>query len=189
MFANFCRRGLGRLCMMAGVMNKNLRIVVLVGLILGAVLGMAGTLVNSAFLRNELWAIDGTALVVSTIALALHFFRQECDVLAVGFLVYAIGEAVMLGGTASALEASVPAFAAGTALWAVGLALTSWPSVMPIWSRITGAIASILFGFTSLQIFAGTLLTPLSKPFPNFAYPFLVLTFVGWFWKTLKTRE
>lgn len=99
---------------------------------------------------------------------------------------YAIGEAVMLGGTASPLAASAPSFAAGAALWAVGLALTSWPPVMPVWSRTTGIIAAILFGYTSLRIFAGVPLTPLSKPFPYFAYPFLVLTFAGWFWKTVK---
>lgn len=175
--------------MMTGIMQKPLRVVVLAGLILGAVLGMAGTLVSSDVLRAELWAIDGTALVVSTVVLALYFFRQGCDGVAAGFMVYAIGEAVMLGGTAGTLTASVPAFAAGTALWAAGLALTSWPPVMPIWSRATGAVAAILFGFTSLRIFGGTLLTPLSKPFPYFAYPFLVLTFAGWFWKTVKASE
>jgi hypothetical protein len=175
--------------MMSGIMQKTLWVVVLVGLVLGAVLGMAGTLVSSPVLRSEFWAIDGTALVVSTVVLALYFFRQGCDGVAAGFLVYAIGEAVMLGGTASTLAGSVPAFAAGTALWAAGLALTSWPPVMPIWSRATGAVAAILFGFTSLRSFAGALLTPLSKPFPYFAYPFLVLTFAGWFWKTLKTSD
>jgi hypothetical protein len=174
---------------MTGIMQKPLRVVVLLGLVLGAVLGMAGTLVSSALLRSQLWAIDGTALVVSTVVLALYFFRQGCDGVAAGFLVYAIGEAVMLGGTASSLAASVPAFAAGAALWTAGLALTSWPPVMPIWSRATGAVAAILFAFTSLRIFAGALLTPLSKPFPYFAYPFLVLTFAGWFWKTLKTSD
>lgn len=183
----FCDR-IERPGMMAGIMQKPLRVVVLAGLVLGAVLGMAGTLVSSAALRAELWAIDGTALVVSTVVLALYFFRQGCDGVAAGFLVYAIGEAVMLGGTAGALEAGVPAFAAGAVLWAAGLALTSWPPVMPVWSRAAGAVAAILFGFTSLRIFAGTPLTPLSKPFPYFAYPFLVLTFAGWFWKTVKTR-
>lgn len=175
--------------MMAAIMQKPLKVVVLAGLILGAFLGMAGTLVSSDLLRAELWAIDGTALVAATVVLALYFFRQGCDGVAAGFLVYAIGEAVMLGGTAASLEASVPAFAAGTALWAAGLALTSWPPVMPIWSRATGAIAAILFGYTSLRIFAGTPLTPLSKPFPYFAYPLLVLTFAGWFWKTVTASE
>ncbi len=170
-------------------MQKPLKGVVLAGLILGAVLGMAGTLVTSDLLRAELWAIDSTALVAATVLLTLYFFRQGRDAVAAGFLVYAIGEAVMLGGTASSLEASLPAFAAGTALWAAGLALTSFPPVMPIWSRVTGAIAAILFGFTSLRIFAGSPLTPLSKPFPYFAYPFLVLTFAGWFWMTVKTSK
>ena len=174
---------------MGGIMRKPLRIVVLIGLVLGAALGMAGTLVSTAALRAELWAIDGTALVISTAVLALYFFRKECDGVAAGFLVYAIGEAVMLGGTANSLAASVPAFAAGTALWAAGLALTSWPPVMPIWSRAAGGVAAILFAFTSLRIFAGGLLTPVSKPFPYFAYPFLVLTFAGWFWKTVKARD
>jgi len=174
---------------MAGIMKKPLRVVVLSGLVLGAVLGMAGTVVSSDVLRAELWAIDSTALVVATVVLALYFFRQGCDGIAAGFLVYAIGEAVMLGGTANAVAASVPAFAAGTALWAAGLALTSLPPVMPIWSRAAGAAAAILFGFTSLRIFAGTLLTPLSRPFPYFAYPFLVLTFAGWFWKTVKASD
>ena len=85
-------------------MKKLLRVVVLAGLVLGAVLGMAGTLVSSAVMRSELWAIDGTAVLVSTVVLTLYFFRQGCDGVAAGFLVYAIGEAVMLGGTASALR-------------------------------------------------------------------------------------
>ena len=175
--------------MIAVTMQKPLKVVVLVGLVLGAVLGMAGTLVSSSVLRAELWAIDSTALIVSTVVLALYFFRDGCDGVAAGFLVYAIGEAVMLGGTANTLEASIPAFAAGTALWAAGLALTSWAPVMPIWSRLAGGVAAILFGFTSLRIFAGALLTPLTKPLPYFAYPFLVLTFAGWFWKTVTIDE
>ena len=170
-------------------MQKTLRVVVLGGLVLGAVLGMAGTMVGSDVLRAALWAIDSTALVVATVVLALYFFRQGCDGVAAGFLVYAIGEAVMLEGTANTVAASVPAFAAGAALWAAGLALTSLPPVMPIWSRAAGVVAAVLFGFTALRIFAGALLTPLSKPFPYFAYPFLVLTFAGWFWKTVKAGE
>ena len=132
-------------------MQKPLKVVVLTGLVLGAVLGMVGTMVSSAVLRSELWAIDSTALVIATVVLSLDFFRQGRDSVAAGFLVYAIGEAVMLGGTASPLEASVPAFAAGTALWAAGLALTSFPPAMPLWSRAAGAIAAILFAFTSLM--------------------------------------
>jgi hypothetical protein len=47
---------------------------------------------------------------------------------------------------------------------------------------MTGAIAAILFAVTAAQIFGGVGLTPLSKPLPFYAYPFLVATLLGWAW-------
>lgn len=161
-------------------MQNQLRWVAFVGLVLGAVFGMAGTFVASDLLRSEFWALDGTALVVATVILALRYFRAGRDAIAAGFLVYAIGEAVMLTGTSLTPQASAPAFAAGTALWAAGLLLTSLPQEFAIWSRITGILAAVLFASVSARIFAGAAITPLSRPLPFFAYPFLVLTFVGW---------
>ena len=167
-------------------MPRPLRVLVAAGLVLGGVLGMAGTVVPSPSLRALYWAIDGTALIMATTVLALHYFRQGCDGVAAGFLVYAIGESVMMGGTAGPLEASVPTFAAGTALWCAGLMLTSWAPVFPWWTRAAAWVGALLFGITSARIFLGTPLTPLTQPLPYFAYPFLVLTFAGWFWKTVK---
>ena len=106
--------------------------------------------------------------------------------LAAGFLVYAIGEGVMLSGTASSLEASVPAFAAGTALWSAGLAMTSVSREFAIWCRLTGLAGAVLFGIVSLTIFSGKPLTPIARPLPTFAYPFLVLTFAGWIWTIVR---
>lgn len=163
------------------------RVVVSAGLVVGGVFGMAGTVVPSPTLRSGYWALDGTALIVATTLLAVHYFREGCDAIAAGFLVYAIGEAVMLGGTAGSLEASVPSFAAGTALWCAGLLMTSWAPVFPLWTRAAAWVAALLFGITSARIFLGAPLTPLTQPLPYFAYPFLVLTFAGWFWKTVKT--
>jgi hypothetical protein len=57
-----------------------------------------------------------------------------------------------------------------------------------IWTRIAGLIGAVLFAITSLRIFAGEQLLPISKPLPTMAYPFLVLTFVGWIWTLLKTE-
>jgi hypothetical protein len=121
--------------------------------------------------------------------MALMYFRKSKDCIAAGFLVYAIGEAVMLGGTAGSLEASVPSFAAGTALWAAGLLLISVPKTFIIWTRIAGLIAAVLFAITSLRIFWGEPLLPISKPLPYTAYPFLVLTFIGWIWTLLKQTD
>ena len=167
-------------------MTQNLRILAVAGLAAGAVLGMAGTLVSTANVRAVCWAVDSTGLIIATAILALAYGRSGRLDVAVGFLVYAIGEAVMLGGTAMPLEGSVPSFAAGTALWSAGLALTSVPRVFAMWTRLAGLVAAILFGVVSCRIFWGTPLTPIARPLPFFAYPFLVLTFAGWIVAVLR---
>ena len=164
-------------------MKRSVKAVVLTGLAVGAVLGMAGTMVGSQNLRAVLWAIDGTGLIVATSLLALAQFRKGNDLIAAGFLVYAIGEAVMTGATAMSLEGSVPAFALGTALWSAALLLTGIPAgFAPLWGRAAACVGAVLFATVSLRIFSGELITPIDKPLPYFAYPFLVLTFAGWAW-------
>lgn len=169
-------------------MKNPLNRVACLGLALGGIFGMAGTMVAAANLRAAFWALDAVGLVVAASILALSYFRKDKLAVASGFLVFAIGEAVMLSGTASSLDASVPAFAAGTALWSAALLLTCVPKEFAVWTRLTGVVAAILFAIVATQIFLGAPLTPLSRPLPFFGYPFLVLTFAGWIWTTLKER-
>jgi hypothetical protein len=161
-------------------MTRNLRILAVAGLIAGAVLGMAGSIVTAADVRAVCWAIDSVGLIIATILMALTFVRSGRLEVAAGFLIYAIGESVMLGGTALSLDASIPAFAAGTALWSAGLTLVSVPRVFAGWTRFAGVIAAVLFGITSLVIFRGVALNPIARPLPFYGYPFLVITFIGW---------
>lgn len=170
-------------------MRRSTDFIVAIGIALGGVLGMAGSIVTSQNIRAVCWAVDSVGLVVATLLLALKFFRRGRDVIAAGFLVWAIGESVMLSGTAASLTDSIPAFAAGTALWSAALLLTSLPREFAIWTRATGTIAAILFAITSIRIFWGESLSPIARPLPFFAYPFLVITFAGWIWATLKTEK
>ena len=116
-----------------------LNIVAAVGLALGGLLGMLGTVVAARNLQSAFWAIDGVGVVVATALLAINLFRKGNDVVAAGFLVFTIGESVMLAGTATTLAGSVPSFAAGTALWSAGLLLTSVPREFAGWVRGGGA--------------------------------------------------
>jgi hypothetical protein len=159
------------------------------GLLVGAVFGLAGTLVASPALQASLWAIDSVALVVATSLLALRYFRAGIDIVAAGFLVFAIGEGVLLSGTAAGSTASVPAFAAGTALWAAALALISAPPQLPGWLRVLGGAAAGLFAITSGRIYTGEVLLPTSSPLPFFAYPFLVATLLGWAWMLVQAES
>ncbi len=140
-----------------------------IGLALGGVFGMVGTVVTEPKLRAAFWGIDAVGLVVATALLALKFFRKGNDVVAAGFLVYAIGEGVILSGTAGTLAGSVPSFAAGTALWSAALLLTSVPKEFAGWVRLVGLIGSVLFAITAARIFWGEQVLPISSPLPFFS--------------------
>ena len=170
-------------------MKSPINIVASVGLALGAVFGMAGTFVAQPNLQAPLWAIDGAGLVMAAALLALKYFRAGNDVVAAGFLVFAIAEAVMLSGTAAGPAASVPSFAAGTALWATALLLISIPSLFAAPIRLLGLLSAILFAITAIRIFWGEQLLPTAAPLPFYAYPFLVMTFIGWIWSLLREAK
>ena len=86
------------------------------GLLVGATFGLAGTFVSSPQLQASLWAIDSVGLVIAASLLAVKYLRTGSELLATGFLIFAIGEGVLLSGTAAGPTSSVPSFAAGIAL-------------------------------------------------------------------------
>ena len=166
--------------------DKCLRVLASVGLAVGGVLGMAGTFAPSASLRGLAWGIDGVGLVMASALLTVGFYRRGQDLVASGFLVFAVGEGIILSGAAMDLAASVPSFGAGTGMWAVALALISVPRAFPLLVRILGLVASVMFAATAGQIFAGVQILPTSSPMPFYAYPVFVATFVGWIWTLLR---
>jgi hypothetical protein len=164
------------------MIDQRPRVLVPAGLVIGAVLGMAGTFVPSASLRGLLWGLDGIALIAATSLLTIHHLRRGNDVVAAGFLVFVVGETLICSGAAVDLATSGPVFAAGVGLWAASLALVSIPNAMPFWLRVVAVVAALLFGVVAVQIFMGRALTPLSQPLPFYAYPLLALTLFGWAW-------
>jgi uncharacterized membrane protein (UPF0136 family) len=168
--------------------SRALDVVAAAGLALGAVFGIAGTLVESAQIRQAFWAVDGIGIIVATVLLAVRFLRTRHDCVAAGFLVFAIGESLLLSGTAAGLVGSVPSFGAGVALWSTALLMTSLPRVFRTWIRLVGCVAALLFAITAGRIFWGETLLPTAAPLPSLGYPLLVLTFAGWIWTVLKER-
>ena len=162
--------------------DVRLRALAAAALVIGAVLGMAGTFAPSAELRGLLWLTDGIALIVGSAVLTVLHLRQGNELLAAGFLVFVAGETLIVSGSGMELAASGPTFAAGAGLWAAALALVSASAVVPGWVRLTGAIAAVLFAVSAARIVAGADLTPLSRPLPFSAYPFFALTLFGWAW-------
>jgi len=166
--------------------NNRLKSFAAACLVVGGVLGMVGSFSPSS-VRGIAWGLDGTALVIGAALLAIHHIRRGNELLAAGFLVFVAGQTLVVSGSAMELAASSPLFAAGAGLWAAALAMVSASSLMPVFVRATGAIAAFMFAVTALQTYGGTMLTPLSKPLPFFAYPFLVLTLFGWAWNHYRS--
>ena len=157
------------------------RVIAAGGLAVGAVLGLAGAFTPPPA-RGLLWGIDGTGLVIACALLAVHHVRQGHDLVAAGFIVFAIGEGVLLSSVAldPGDPISISSFAAGAGLWAAGLALISAPRVLPILVRALGLISAVLFAIHAVTVLSGHPLTALSMPLPVFAYPFLVITLLCW---------
>ena len=162
--------------------DDRLRAVAAACLVIGALLGMAGTFTPSADLRALAWGIDGTALVLASALLTVFHLRRGDGQLAAGFLVFLAGETLVVSGSAMDLAESAPLFAAGAGLWSAALALVSTSSAMPRLRRFAGGIAAILLAITAARILSGAALTALSRPLPFFAYPFLGATLLGWAW-------
>ena len=168
------------------VTRNSTDIVIVAGLIAGATLGVGGTLVSSDAARQLLWLIDGVGVVVATALLAVRFLRSGNDMIAAGFIVFALGETLLISGTAAGLDASVPSFGGGVALWAAALLLISVPTTLATWVRLAGVAAAVPFAVVAVRIFWGEMLLPTTAPLPFFGYPLLILTFVGWIATLLK---
>jgi hypothetical protein len=114
--------------------------------------------------------------------------RNGRDLLAAGFLVFALGQGLVLATAAVNPAEAAPTFGAGVGLWAAGLALVSAPSFYPIIVRLLGLAASVLLAIVAVQIFLGIPVDATSSPLPFFAYPVLVATMIGWIWSLLRAK-
>lgn len=155
-------------------------------LAIGGAGGMAGSFAPAAEVRQALWAVDGVALICASAFLTVKYLRRGEDLLASGFLVFTAGETLVLSGTAAGLTGSVPSFAAGISLWAAALVIVGLPRAFPIWGRLAGFVAALLFAVTAARIFWGETLLPTAAPLPSLGYPFLVLAFAGWIVRQIR---
>ncbi len=157
------------------------------GLALGFIFGIAGSMVPDDVFRNLAWAVDSAGLIVAAALLTLYYFRKGNDMLAAGFLVFAIAQSMVFSSCATNLFNNISSFGAGSFMWAVSLVLISSQNIFPLFVRFTGIVTAGLFAIVAVQILTGIPLNPLAKPLPFFAYPFYAATIGGWIWTLLKS--
>ncbi|HEV8505904.1 MAG TPA: hypothetical protein VGQ53_10905 [Chitinophagaceae bacterium] len=166
--------------------QKSIIIASVTGLLVGCILGVAGSVVPSDTFRNLAWATGSVGIIMAGALLALFYFRNGYDIMAAGFVILALGEAVVFSSCATNPDNNIPSFGAGSFLWALSIAALSLQKFFPLVVRVTGIIASVLFASVSISIFSGQQVNALSRPFPFLAYPFYAATLVGWAWTLLR---
>jgi hypothetical protein len=159
------------------------RILIVIGLAIGAVLGFGGNFLPAGPQQNVAYAISSLGIIMGSALLAAWFARRGHSIVAVGFALLALAESISLSGLF--LLASAPTFsgaytfAAGVALYAVALPLASVPPAFPLWTRIVGTLAAIPFAAHALLWLLGRSPAP-SGPLASIGYVLLTVAIVGW---------
>jgi uncharacterized membrane protein YhhN len=163
-------------------MKKSEKILASVGLGMGAVFGVLGSVFSDPLvLQTALYEISSIGLTTAAAFLAVKFMREQKDFIAAGFLLLAIGEAIMtIGGQ--------DAFAAGMALYIPAFLLISIPKHFPLVVRITGVAASIPFAIAVIKMYMGEEI-PSTSPLPGAGYGLLTLTIIGWIWTIMQKSK
>jgi hypothetical protein len=165
-------------------LSMSYRILIVVGLAVGAMLGFGGKFFPAGPPRNVAHALSSLGIIMGSALLAAWFARQGKSTVSVGFALLALAEGIILSGLF--LLASTPTFpgvaytfAAGVALYAVALPLASVPRAFPLWTRIVGTLAAIPFAAHALLWLLG--LSPASSgPLASIGYVLLIVAMVGW---------
>jgi hypothetical protein len=166
------------------------RILIVVGLAIGAVLGFGGNFIHAGQAQNVVYVISSLGIIMGSAFLAAWFARQGRDTVAIGFALLALAEGILLPGLF--LSASSPtdpgayaSFAAGVTLYPVALLLASIPPAFPLWTRIAGALAALPFAAHALLSLLGRSPAP-GGPLASIGYVLLTLTIVGWMITVLR---
>jgi hypothetical protein len=165
------------------------RILIVVGLAVGDVLGLGGSFLPAGPPQNVALALSSLGIIMGSALFAAWFARQGHSIVAVGFALLALAESSSLSGLF--LLASAPTFpgaytfAAGVALYAVALPLASVPPAFPLWTRIVGTLAAIPFAAHALLWLLGRSPAP-SGPLASIGYVLLTVATVGWMITVLR---
>ncbi|MBI1307243.1 MAG: hypothetical protein GC181_11625 [Bacteroidetes bacterium] len=154
-------------------------------LFLGALLGIAGMIFQEPLLQVAVFEISSLSLVVALSVLTFKYFRSGNDLVAAGYLIFAVGESVMTAGAAGGMYQGMASFGAGMLLYVPALLLISLPKELPIIPRITGFVATIPFAIAGFKIFLGEEITYTSL-FPSIGYALLTITMIFWIMGLLK---
>ena len=169
-------------------MKWKINVIASIGFICGAVFGIAGSIFEDSVMQMCSYEISSVGLIAASALLTIKFLNEKKEILSAVFLLLAIAEAVMSGGTALGQTGAQASFGAGMALYVPAFLLISITKGFPLWSRITGVLATIPFLIAASKIFMGELVLSTSA-LPGAGYCLLTITAIGWIINLLREHK
>ena len=156
--------------------ERGLAAVAVPGLAVGAVLGLVGDQLPLGAAHVLMLLASSVGLVVGTALLAYWHLRQSRALVGAGFAVLTVAEMVMwsTGGPLVGVQSS---FGAAVAFYVPALLLIGVPAVLPVWSRVAGALAAVPFGaLATITLTGGDHVRVLQEV----GYGLLTVALIGW---------
>ena len=168
-------------------MNRTNAYVIAVSLAIGVVLGLVGSFMPEGAALRTSWVVSGLGLIVGWLLLAARQARISQDRVAAGLAIMALGESVLFAGVAFGADVQTGVFGGGAALYFAGLLLACLSTVFPLWTRVAGTVAAVLFIIAALQIYAGQQVAVVDpSPIVIGGYTMLSVANVGWIIAVLR---
>ena len=168
------------------VVTKLERMVVICGVAVGVVLGIAGNAFDRGSIERDIaHAVSSLGLVVAAAVLAVRLARSGLVPAAAGFAIFAIAETMIWSTGGSSVPGADATFAMAVLFSAPGLALVATAPTLAGWSRIAGALAAGLFAIHGFRYLGGATVTS-DDGIVGVAYMLLALASLGWGWSMLR---
>lgn len=158
-----------------------------VGLAIGVSFGIAGGFFPDPITQRTLYLISSLGLMAGLLVLSTKFLRKGHDLTAAGLILFTIGEGMMTSCSAGPEDVAMAAFGAGMAVYAPSFWLICAENSFPLWTRITGVLASLVFLVVGFKVSLGESVTS-TDALPGAAYGLMSLTLIGWIIALLREK-
>lgn len=156
------------------------------GLAVGVVLGSAGNFVEPGNVKSILYALSAVGLITALVLLTVEHLSAGHRFSAAGFALVALGETRVLNPTET--PGGEDSFAVGVLLYAPGLLMLAWSTWLPLWVRLVGATAAVVFAAYSLVYLGGGAIDS-TGPFVGIGYALFTLTVLGWIIAVIRSEK
>lgn len=161
--------------------------VIVAGLAVGVVLGLAGNAFEAGTTRDLVHAVSSLGLVVGAAVLAVRMGMRGAALAAAGFALFAVSELAIWTTGGPSQTGAEPTFAMAVLFSAPGLALAATAPELPSWCRVAAVLAAVAFAVHGLRYLAGAAVSS-EDALVGVAYMLLAVASAGWMWAVLRPR-